>query len=89
MIWLDLLLLSCTVVFFAYLIWYFFLAKTNQPLSREDVTFTWKVHKQQTGCTASQFQNLLNNRSKEVVGFKCDCGYEFRQNRLLTQEIIR
>ena len=66
--------------------WYFFIAKTFQPLTLDDLALTWRLHKQQAGCTASRVHSLLT-RNNEVVGFKCDCGYEFRQKRLITQRV--
>ena len=66
--------------------WYFFIAKTFQPLTLDDLALTWRLHKQQTGCTASRVHSLLT-RNNEVVGFKCECGYEFQQERLITQKV--
>jgi hypothetical protein len=70
----------------AYCLWYFFMAKTFQPLTWDDLALTWRLHKQQTGCTASRVHSLLT-RNDEVVGFKCGCGYEFWQRRLITQRV--
>ena len=28
-------------------------------------------------------------RNKEVVGFRCECGYEFQQKRLITQRVSK
>jgi hypothetical protein len=44
------------------------------------------MHKQQTGCTASRINSLLT-RNNEVIDFKCECGYEFQQTRLITQKV--
>lgn len=69
-----------------YSFWYFFIAKTFQPLTLDDLALSWRLHKQETGCTAPRVHSLLS-RNNEVVGFKCDCGYEFRQKRLITQRV--
>jgi hypothetical protein len=69
-----------------YCVWYFFKAKTLQPLTLDDLALTWRLHKRQTGCAASRLHSLLT-RNNEVVGFKCDCGYEFQQTRLITQKV--
>ena len=70
----------------AYSVWFFFRAKTFQPLTLDDLALTWKLHKQQTGCTASRIHSLLT-KNNEVAGLKCDCGYEFLQKRLVTQKV--
>jgi len=70
----------------AYGFWYFFLAKTFQPLTLDDLAVIWRLHKQQTGCTASRVPSLLT-RNNEVVGFRCECGYKFQQKRLITQRV--
>lgn len=69
----------------AYSIWFSFKAETLQPLTLDDLALAWKIHKQQTGCTASRIDSLVT-KNKEVVGFKCDCGYKFLQKRLITQK---
>lgn len=68
----------------AYVLWFFFKAKTVQPLTLDDLALTWRVHKQQRGCNASRIHSLIKE-DDEVVGFRCECGYEFIQKRLITQ----
>jgi len=70
----------------AYIFWFFTKAKTFQPLTLDDLALAWKLHKQETGCIASRIDSLLI-RKDEVVGFRCDCGYEFLQKRLITQRV--
>ena len=81
---LILLVGSFWLAFGAYLLWFFFKAKTVQPLTLDDLALTWKVHKQQNGCTASRIHGLIKG-DNEIIGFKCECGYEFIQKRLITQ----
>ena len=83
---LDLLIWGFWLTFAVYGFWYFFIAKTFQPLTLDDLALTWRLHKQQTGCTTSRVHSLLT-RNGEVVGFKCECGYEFQQERLITQRV--
>ena len=71
-----------------YTIWFLFKAKTYQPLTLDDLAITWKLHKQKTKCNADHIQTLLKNNNK-IIGFKCRCGYEFKQKRLITQEILK
>jgi hypothetical protein len=70
----------------AYAMWFLFRAKTFQPLTLDDLALMWKLHKRETGCTASHIHSLLK-RDDEVVGFRCECGYEFIQKRLITQRV--
>jgi hypothetical protein len=83
---LELLLLCFWLALAVYCFWYFFLAKTFQPLTLDDLALMWRLHKLQTGCTASRIHSLLE-RNDEVVGFKCECGYKFQQKRLITQKV--
>jgi hypothetical protein len=83
---LDPLMFGAWIGFAVYAVWYFFKAETIQPLTLDDLALTWQVHKRETGCTASRLDKLLT-KEDEVVGFKCDCGYEFQQKRLITQKI--
>lgn len=85
--WIDFLIGSSWVVFAVYCWWYFFLAKTLQPLTLEDLGLTWQVHKRQMGCSGSRINNLLMKHD-EVVGFRCECGYEYKQKRLITQKVL-
>lgn len=82
---LILLVGSFWLAFGAYLLWFFFKAKTVQPLTLDDLALTWKVHKQQNGCNASRIHGLIKG-DNEIIGFKCECGYEFIQKRLITQK---
>ena len=68
--------------------WFFLRAETLQSLTLDDLALTWKLHKQQTGCTASRIHSLIK-RNNEIVGFRCECGYEFIQKRLITQKTTR
>jgi len=69
-----------------YSIWFFAKAKALQALTLSDLALTWKLHKQETGCNASRIHSLLT-KNNDVVRFKCECGYEFLQKRLVTQKI--
>ncbi len=72
------------VALIAYVLWFFFEAKTVQPLTLDDLALTWKLHKQQDGCDASRIHSLIKEND-EVIGFRCECGYKFIQKRLITQ----
>jgi hypothetical protein len=85
---LELLIGGFWLALAVYCFWYFFLAKTFQPLTLDDLALIWQLHKQQTGCTASRIHSLLE-RNDKVVGFKCECGYEFQQKRLITQRVSK
>ena len=67
-------------------IWFLFFAQTTHPMSLDDLALTWRLHKQRTNCKSGQINQLLNEK-EEVVGFRCKCGFEFKQKRLITQKI--
>ena len=79
-----LLMFGFWIALASYVLWFLFKAKTVQPLTIDDLALTWNVHKKQKGCTASRIHSLIKEND-EVIGFKCDCGYEFIQKRLITQ----
>jgi hypothetical protein len=83
---LELIIGSLWLVLGAYVLWYLFKAKTFQPLTLDDLALTWKLHKKQTGCTASRINTILVKNNK-FIGFKCECGYNYLQKRLITQKI--
>ena len=64
--------------------WFLFKAKTFQHLTLNDLAFMWKLHKQKSGCNEKRLHSMMK-RNDKIVGFKCDCGYEFAQKRLITQ----
>ena len=66
--------------------WFLFGAKTHQPLNLDDLALQWKLHKQKTGCNAKLLHSMIKKNDK-IVGFKCECGYEFYQKRLITQRV--
>ena len=83
--WLYVLIFGLWLGLVLYVAWFVFKAKTVQPLTLDDLALTWKVHKQRDGCTASRIHGLVKEKD-DVVGFRCDCGYEFIQRRLITQK---
>ena len=85
--WSILLVSGFWAALVVYMLWYFFKAKTVQPLTLDDLALTWKVHKQQSGCTSSRLHGSIKEND-EIVGFSCDCGYEFVQKRLITQKPV-
>ncbi|WGM90412.1 MAG: hypothetical protein NUK63_04630 [Candidatus Bathyarchaeum tardum] len=84
---LDLLAFGFWIALGTYLVWYFFKAKTVQPLTIDDLALTWKIHKQQSGCKSTRIHGLIKEND-EIIGFKCDCGYKFIQQRLITQRSV-
>jgi hypothetical protein len=83
---LELFMVGCWILLVVYVLWFIFKAKTVQPLTLDDLALTWRVHKQQKGCTVSRINSLIKE-NEEVIGFRCDCGYEFIQKRLLSQKL--
>jgi len=82
----DLLVWTFWFIFGAYSFWFFTKAKTLQPLTLDDLALTWRIHKMQTGCTASRIDSLIV-KGDHVVGFECDCGHEFLQKRLISARV--
>jgi hypothetical protein len=82
----DSLMIGSWLTLTVYTSWYLFKAKTFQPLTLEDLALTWQIHKNQAGCPASRIGSLLTDK-EEVVGFRCECGYEFQQERLISQSV--
>jgi hypothetical protein len=82
----DLLVWAFWFIFGAYTFWFFTHAKTLQPLTLDALALTWQIHKQQTACNAS-YINSIFAKNNYIVGFKCDCGYEFIQKRPITKKV--
>ena len=81
------LIVASLIIAIAYYCWYSFVGKTPQPLTASEAKVIWLMHKKQTSCTGSQIKHLLHNKT-DIIGFKCECGYEFKQQRSFT-EIVR
>ena len=75
------------LIFALYVAWILFSAKRTVPLTQEEIEMLWKFHKQKTKCKAKSVHEILSK--KKIMGFKCECGYEFKQTRLITQEIYK
>ena len=67
-------------------VWFLFFAQTTYPMSLDDLALTWRLHKQRTNCKSGQIKRLLKEKD-EVVGFRCECGFEFKQKCLITHQI--
>jgi hypothetical protein len=83
---LEIMLWSAWFLLGAYAFWFVSKAKTFQPLTLDELALAWRLHKCEAKCKASQIHDLLV-RNDEVVGFKCGCGYEFLQKRLISQKV--
>lgn len=84
---LDLLMAGCWITLASYVLWFLFKAKTVQPLTLDKLALTWRVHKQQKGCTAANIHSLIKENN-EIIGFRCECSYKFIQKRLITQRPV-
>ena len=67
------------VTFGCALSWFMLAAKKFQSLSSNDVEILWKSHKQFGRCIAKKFETVT--KRKRIVGYKCQCGYEHKQQR--------
>jgi len=84
--WTETLVVASLIAFATYFCWYAFVGKTLQPITNEEADLTWRLHKKNSGCKGSRITDMLSYRGK-VIGFRCDCGYEFKQKRLLGQNV--
>jgi hypothetical protein len=84
---LDVLMWIFWFVFGAYSLWFVTRAKKRQPLTLDELVILWKIHKQQAGCGAplSKVKPIIDSRSNEFSGFKCECGYQYFSERLILQ----
>jgi len=83
----EVLMFGLWFVLVVFILWFVFRAKTVQPLTLDDLALTWRVHKEQKGCNALHLHGLIKEND-EIVGFKCDCGHEFIQKRLISQRAV-
>jgi hypothetical protein len=88
---LDLMMwtLWCTLGVYGY--WFFALAKKLQPLTLDELVILWKLHKQRAGCKVplSKMEPIVNRRTNEFLGFKCQCGYHYLSKRPIAQKPAR
>lgn len=84
---LDLIMCIFWFIFGAYSFWFFARAKKLESLTLDDLVILWKIHKQQAGCNVplSKVKPIVNNRSNEFSGFKCECGYKYMSKRPIVQ----
>jgi hypothetical protein len=84
---LDVLMWIFWFVFGGYSFWFMTRAKRSQPLTLDELVILWKIHKQQARCSVplSRVEPILDSRSNEFSGFKCECGYQYSSKRLILQ----
>lgn len=62
-----------------YVTWLLLSANRVVPIPREDLEILWKLHKQETGCEATELREIV--KRNKIVGFKCECGYKHCQKK--------
>jgi len=84
---LDVLMWILWFVVGGYSFWLITRAKRSQSLTLDELVILWKVHKQQAGCSGplSRVKPIIDSRSNEFSGFKCECGYQYVSKRLILQ----
>ena len=84
---LDVLMLILWAVLGGYSFWLVTRAKRSQPLTLDELVLLWKKHKQEAKCRAplSRVKPIIDPRSDQFSGFKCECGYQYTSKRLLVQ----
>lgn len=70
-----------------YSFWFVTRAERLQPLSLDELVMLWKMHNQQARCNTplSRVKPVIDSRSTEFSGFRCDCGYTYLSKRLIVQ----
>ncbi len=86
--WTETILVASIIAFAAYFCWYAFVGRTLQQITEDEAKLTWRMHKKNSGCKGARITDMLSYRGK-TVGFRCECGYEFKQKRLLGQNVQR
>jgi hypothetical protein len=82
----DILFLGFWVALLCFIVWYLFFAKTYQSISKDELAVRWKIHKGNSKCVSKKIE-YLTKKNEHIYGFKCGCGFEFKQKRLITQKI--
>jgi hypothetical protein len=67
--------------FTLYLIWYATSAKHYFPITDKEAKILWKIHKQNINCNSTKWRKI--KRNNKIIGFACECGYEYIQKRPL------
>jgi hypothetical protein len=60
-------------------VWFAFSAKKIQEITTGDAYVLWKAHKQFAKCKALECIEISSG--KKLVGFRCECGYEYIQKK--------
>ncbi|HEY4674947.1 MAG TPA: hypothetical protein VIH48_02705 [Candidatus Bathyarchaeia archaeon] len=83
----ELLMFAFWSLFVAYSLWLFTRAKKPQPLTLDELVILWKLHKRQALCGTpiSRVKPILKKNSDELLGFKCQCGYQYLSKRPIAQ----
>ena len=83
---LEIMAIIAWIGFSVYGIWYLVRAKTDQPITLDELVIQWKLHKQKTGCQKKDELKIIKRKNK-ILGFQCSCGYQYHQKRLISQRI--
>lgn len=54
--------------------------KRAVPIPFEEAKVMWTLHKQNGNCNCKKWQPLQHKNGK-IIGFKCQCGYEYKQKK--------
>lgn len=85
---LDILFLGFWIILLCFIAWYLFFAKTYQSVSKDEIALRWTIHKNNSKCNSKKIQ-YLQQKNDDIYGFKCGCGFEFKQKRLLHKKVLR
>lgn len=66
---------------------YMLQARRHTPISQKEARMLWKLHKQNDKCESRKWR-LQTDKKGEVIGFECQCGYNYQQTRPLVYQPI-
>jgi hypothetical protein len=60
--------------------------KRNTSITFSDAKMIWILHRKSANCTGHKWQPITRRKGK-IIGFECECGYEYTQKRPLVSRI--
>ena len=64
---------------------YLLQAHRSTPISEKEADMLWKLHKQNDRCNSHKW-HLSKGEKGEILGFECQCGYQYSQKRPLVYQ---
>lgn len=84
---LQILMLTLWSCFAGYTTWYFTSANKYVPITSNEASILWKIHKRAVRCKAKKWREIRHGG--KTVGFECECGYRHIQESPITASTIK